>query len=468
MDINNVTIKDIKKLFSKGELTSVDLVLYYLDRIAKIDQGKIKYNSVFEVNPDAIHIARQKDYERSIGNDKGIMHGIPVLLKDNINTGDLTHTTAGANILKNHYANEDAVLVKQLRKEGAIILGKTNLTEFACFKSFDGVNGYSSLGGYVLCPWNIKEDPSGSSTGSAVAVSLNLVPVAVGTETLGSIMSPASKNGVVGLKPTVGLISRRGIVPISNTTDTAGPFGKNITDVSYLLSALRCNDKRDKITLSKDKKFIDYTQFLIKNNLEGKRIGIVKNNFDNLSYLEKQSFNSILKSLRNKGVNIIDIDLKQPKNVLPVLYNEFKATINSYLSNEGLEITLKDIIEYNKNNEKDNLKYGQQVFLDVENKTSGRMNEIEYIDSLKERDYFIKYINEIFETNNIEMLYFTTFTSIGAFCGFPTLSMPIGLNESNMPIGTFFLSQKYREDILINFAYNLEQDLKLDMNPLKK
>lgn len=467
MNLEHATIKEIKALFYDGDLTSTALVLYYLDRIASIDQGDIKYNSVFEINPDALHIATQKDYERNMGRVNGVLHGIPVLLKDNINTGDKTHTTAGANILKKHFALKDAKLVKQLRKEGAIILGKTNLTEFACFKSFDGVNGYSSLGGYVLCPWDIKEDPSGSSTGSAVAAALNFAPVTVGTETLGSIMSPSAKNGVVGLKPTIGLISREGIVPISATTDTAGPIAKTVTDVAYLLSGLRCNDPFDPITLSKKDEFVDYTKYSVKGSLEGKSIGIVRNHFDKLSKLEQAAFDKVVNVLKNKGANIVAIELDEPKTVLPVLYNEFKATLNHYLYKEDLDLTLSDIIKYNQQNEKENLKYGQQVFLDVEDKTSGRMNEPEYIASLQERNLFTLKVNQLFDDEKLDMLYFANFTSIGAFCGYPTLTLPIGFNEKKLPIGTFFLANKYREDILIEIAYNIEQDLNLKIDPLK-
>lgn len=468
MNLEYATIKEIKALFYDGDLTSTDLVLYYLDRIATIDQGEPKYNSVFEVNPDALHIAAQKDYERNMGKVDGVLHGIPVLLKDNINTGDKTHTTAGANILKEHYALKDAKLVKQLRKEGAIILGKTNLTEFACFKSFDGVNGYSSLSGFVLCPWDIKEDPSGSSTGSAVAAALNFAPVTVGTETLGSIMSPSAKNGVVGLKPTIGLISREGIVPISATTDTADPIGRTVSDVAYLLSGLRCNDKFDPITLTKKDEFVDYTKYLVIDNLQRKKVGLIKNHFDKLSIKEQKAYETVIETLKLKGVETIEIELEEPKNVLPVLYNEFKATLNSYLSNEGLKLTLKDIIKYNEANSEENLKYGQQVFLDVENKTSGKMNELEYIESLKERNVFYHKIDQLFDDEKIDMLYFANFTSIGAFCGFPTLTIPIGLNEKKMPIGTFFLARKFREDILLHLAYNIEQSLNLKMNPLNQ
>lgn len=467
MEIKNLSIKEMKENLEKGLLTSEELVVYYLDRIAKIDQGDTKYNSVFEVNPDAIHIARQRDYERANNSENGIMHGIPVLLKDNINTGDKTHTTAGARILKNHYALKDAKLVETLREQGAIILGKTNLTEFACFKTFEGVNGYSSLGGQVLCPWDINADPSGSSTGSAVAVSLRLAPVAVGTETLGSIMSPSQRNGVVGIKPTIGLISREGIIPISNTTDTAGPMGTSVSDVAYLLSALRCFDETDPITLAKERKLVHYTNYLTTDNIKGKKVGIVRNRYDVIGEDEKKHFEKTIDIFKKLGIETIELEVDEPKNVLPVLYNEFKATLNNYLNKENLRITLKDIIKFNQTFPKDNLKYGQQVFIDVDNKTSGRMNEPQYIDSIKERSFFIKYINEVFDSNHIDLIYFSSFTSIGAFCGFPTLTLPIGINKDNLPIGTFFLAKHNQEDKLIHIAYNVEKELSLKFDPLK-
>ena len=196
-------IFEIKNDLESGKITSYDLVLSLLDRIANVDQGEVKFNSILEINPDALNIAKALDFERSNGKVRGLMHGIPVVLRDNINTGDKMHTTAGSISLKKNFASKDAFIVKRLRDEGAVILGKANLTEFANFMSYNMRNGYSSLGGEVLCPWNLKHDPSGSSAGSAVSVTLNLTPVSIGSETGGSIMSPSMQNGVVGMKPTI-------------------------------------------------------------------------------------------------------------------------------------------------------------------------------------------------------------------------------------------------------------------------
>jgi len=469
INLLDMTILEMQKAMEDKSLTAHAIVLYYLNRIAKIDNGETKYNSVFEVNPDALNIARKLDLERENNIVRSNMHGIPVLLKDNINTGDKMHTTAGANILKDHYAKNDAFITKTLRDRGAIILGKTNLTELACFKSFDGVNGYSSLSGYVLCPWDIKEDPSGSSTGSAVSVSLNLTPVSIGTETGGSIISPSMKNGVVGIKPTIGFVSRTGIVPISSTLDTAGPMAKNVSDAAVLLSAIRGNDESDPVTCTKENENIVYSQFLKLGDLKGKRVGIDKTNYEKLSPLRQQAFNKILDILKTQGVEIIDaLNIEQTKSIYDVMKYEFKKTISNYLTNEGLNLTLKDIIEYNQKNSKDNLKYGQAVLLDVQNTTSGRLNEKEYIESLQERDEKKELLEKVFKDNKLDMIYFASYTSLGPHCGFPTISMPIGLDESNMPIGTYFLAPMFKEGTLLNIAFNIEQRLDLKLNPLKK
>ncbi len=469
IDIINSTILELQTALESKKLTSYDLVLFYLDRIAKIDNGEKQYNSVFEINPDALNIAKMLDKERSEYHVRSDMHGIPVLLKDNINTGDKMRTTAGANILKNHYAKEDAFIAKTLRDRGAIIIGKTNLTELACFKSFNTVNGFSSLSGYVLCPWNIKEDPSGSSTGSAVSVSLNLAPVSIGTETGGSIMSPSSKNGVVGIKPTIGMVSRRGIVPISSTLDTAGPMAKNVSDAAVLLSCIRGNDELDPVTNIKDNNNIVYTKYLKLNNLKGNRVGIDKTNFEKLSPKRQEAFNKVINTLESLGVTIVDnLNIIQTKQIYHVMKYEFKKCINSYLSNEGLNLTLKDIVKYNQDNAKYNLKYGQKVLEDALYNTSGRLIEDEYIEAIKERNEAKLNLEKTFKDNKLNMIYFANYTSLGPHCGFPTLNLPIGLDEDNMPIGTYFLAPMFKEGTLINIAYNIEQKLKIKLNPLEK
>lgn len=469
MNLLDMTIKDMQIALSSGHITSEEIVLFYLKRIADIDQGDVKYNSVFEVNPDAIYWAKQRDFERLNGEVRSMMHGIPVLVKDNINTAGKMRTTAGANILKNHYAKDDAAIIETLHEQGAIILGKTNLTELACFKSFNTVNGFSSLSGYVLCPWNIEEDPSGSSTGSAVSVRLQLAPVSIGTETGGSIMSPSMKNGVVGLKPTIGYVSRRGIVPISSTLDTAGPMGTTVTDVAILLESIRNIDPLDPVTCTKPKTKVTYQSLLKPGGLEGKRIGIDTTRLEELSQKRQDAFHHVIDVMKQAGAEIIEnLNITQTKLIYHVMKYEFKHAIESYLHSEGLPLTLQDIIQFNEEDAKANLKYGQEVLYDVQNNTSGRMIEKEYIDALEERQQAIQSLNKVFTDHNLDMIYFANYTSLGPHCGYPTLSIPIGLDEKGMPIGTYFLAPHYKESTLLHIGYDLEQLLQVTLNPLEK
>lgn len=471
-DVIEKNIIEIQEALSTGKITSRDLVLEYIKRISSIDQGFIKYNSVLEVNPDALNIASVLDKERSLGKIRGLMHGIPILLKDNINTFDKMHTTAGSLSFKDNFANYDATIVSQLRKSGAIILGKANLTEFANFMSYNMRNGYSSLGKEVLCPFNLDEDPSGSSAGSAVSVTLNLAPVSIGTETGGSIISPSMQNGVVGLKPTMGLISRTGIVPISSTLDTAGPIAKNVTDAAILLSVIRSNDSEDPITLEKVDEFVNYKNQLKIDGLKGARIAIDMTRYEKLSPLRQKAFNDTVEVMRNAEAHIIEnLEINQTQFVFYVMKYEFKRNINKYLSTLGTNTkmkTLKDIIDYNRDNDKSCLKYGQKLLEDCEYNTSGNMNEEEYYKGMEEREQTIKSLDKIFEDNNLDMIYFASYTSLGPHCGFPSMTMPIGIDEKNIPIGTYFLAQRYKEENLLKIGYSLEQIIKKRINPLEK
>ncbi len=458
-------ILTLQKKMEDGSLSSYEITSFYLNRIQTIDQGEINYNSVYMINPDALDIAKSLDKERKQGKIRSKMHGIPVLLKDNINTKDKTTTTAGANILKDHIAAYDASIVETLRAQGAVILGKTNLTELACFKTFTGINGFSSLGGQVLCPWDINEDPSGSSTGSAVATALRLAPVAIGTETGGSIMSPSMKNGIYGLKPTMGLVPRTGILPISSTLDTAGPMANHISDIAVLLSSMKSNDPKDLVTLNKDDIYTDYTKYLHTNNV--KRIGLVNMSAYTIPHGHKEIFESTSKSLTSLGYELINIDVEEVKQIYQIMLYEFKHEINRYFKHEGLDITLKSMIAYNELHPDENLKYGQQVLLDAE-KTSGNKNEDAYINALNEREAFTHKMEKLFKDNNIDLLYFVHYTSIGPECGFPTLSMPLGYNDQDMPIGSYFLAPKYMESSLIEVGHKLEKHLNKTFDPLKK
>jgi amidase len=470
-DVVEKNILEIQDALNNGIITSRELVLIYMNRIANIDNGTPKYNSVLEVNPDALNIASVLDKERREGKIRGLMHGIPVLLKDNINTFDKMHTTAGSLALKDNFANYDATITKSLREKGAIILGKANLTEFANFMTYNMRNGYSSLGKEVLCPYNLDEDPSGSSAGSAVSVTLNLTPVSIGTETGGSIMSPSTKNGVVGIKPTLGFVSRTGIVPISSTLDTAGPIAKNVTDAAILLSAIRGNDSSDIITLEKEDKFIDYSKYLDKDGLIGARIGIDTTNLDKLSKAKQDAFNNNLKVMEKAGAVIIDnLNIKQTEFIFNVMKYEFKRNINTYLSTLGTNTkikTLKEIIAFNRDNHLSCLKFGQLLLEECEYNTSGKMNEPEYFEGIEEREKAIKSIDKIFKDSKLDMIYFASYTSLGPHCGYPTMTIPSGIDTDNIPIGTYFLAPKYKEENLIKIGYALEQIINKRINPIK-
>jgi len=466
------TIQDIKTAFQKNELTSYELTKMYLDRIASIDQGNPKYNSILEVNPDALFEARIKDQERQHNKAKGILHGIPVILKDNINTLGKMHTTAGSLALQDTFAPYDAEIARRLKDEGAIILGKANLTEFANFMTIGMRNGYSSLGKQVLCPYNTAVDPSGSSAGSAVSVTLNLTPISIGTETGGSIMSPSMQNGVVGLKPTMGLVSRTGIVPISSTLDTAGPMGKNVADVALLLSAIRSNDPEDPITNEKPDSKVNYTKDLDKKDPKSLRIGLNLDNYDKLSSNRKTAFKNLVDRLQKAGVEIVDdIKVEQSTRIYHVMLYEFKRVFNHYLSTLGSSSkysNLRDIIEFNRDNQKEALKYGQVILEEVLYKTSGRCNESNYIEALTEREYLTKALNKIFDEHKLDVLYFANYTSLGPHCGFPTMTVPIGKDELNIPIGTYLLAKKYDEQTLLQVGQLIERLIKGRINPITK
>lgn len=470
-NIEEKNIKDIKKAFKNNELTSEGLVLTLLDRISNIDQGEIKFNSILEVNPDALTEAVKCDYERKKGLNKGFLHGIPVLLKDNINTKGKMHTTAGSIALKDNFASYDAKIVERLKQEGAIILGKTNLTEFANFMAYNMRNGFSSLGREVLCPYNIDTDPSGSSAGSAVSVALNLAPLAIGTETGGSIMSPSMKNGIVGIKPTIGLVSRTGIIPISSTLDTAGPMAKNVYDAALLLSALRCNDINDPITTAKDDYTEDYTQYLFNTDVKDLKIGVCFDNIDKLSQKRQDKAYEIIKVLKENKIKVIEnIKVPTPSKIVEIMIYEFKRLINKYLSecNNIPVKTLEDIINFNIKNSEIALKYGQEMLENVQNISSGRLNEKKYFDALLERELMTKDLEHIFTKNNFDIIYFVNYTSLGPMCGFPTITIPIGLDEENIPIGMYMLANKNREDLMINAASHIEKIVGNRINPLKK
>ena len=336
--MNEVTIDQLQKKMQSGTLTSESITAMYLKRIREIDKAGPKLNSVIEINPDALEIARSLDKERKAGKVRGPLHGIPVLIKDNINTGDKMMTTAGSLALKGNHAKKDAFIIKQLRASGAVLLGKTNLSEWANFRSTHSASAWSSRGGQTRCPYILDRNPSGSSAGSGSAASANLCTLAIGTETDGSIVSPASVNGLVGIKPTVGLWSRSGIIPISATQDTAGPMARTVKDAAILLGALTGIDDADAVTgESRNKPFTDYTRFLDNDGLKGKRIGIEKSHLKGDERIVKL-FQMAIDMMKIVGATIVEVDLMKPINdigkaeLTVLLMYEFKDGLNKYFT----------------------------------------------------------------------------------------------------------------------------------------
>jgi len=472
LDTAYASIHEVHQAYKKKEITVTEVVLQFLSRIAKLDSGADGLKSVIEINPDAIFIAKSLDYKMKELDSLPPLFGIPILLKDNINTKDRMHTTAGSVALADNYAPYDAHIVKLLREAGALILGKANMTEFANYMSRDGMpSGYSSRGGQVLNPYNRDESPSGSSSGSAVAVAAGLCTVSIGTETSGSILHPAWKNGVVGIKPTIGLVSRSGIVPISSTHDTAGTMTQTVTDAAILLSVIAGVSSCDAATLSFPVAH-NYTKYLDPNSLKGCRIGINRSQkLENFSLQEEEKavFDNLCKIVESAGAILVDnVNIDSNFSIGKIMRNEFKACMNYYLSTLGDSTkikTLKDIVEYNQVYASVALKYGQSILIDAENNTSGTMTEPEYLEALLERETSIVELDKLFDDNSIDIMLCETFTNIAPFTGFPSISIPIGQKTDALPIGSYWIARRFDEATLIKIAYAVEQALNLCIKP---
>jgi amidase len=470
-----ITIDEMQEKMNNGELTSKDLVQMYLNRIAKFDQQGPKINSVLEINPDALQIAAALDAERKGKGQRGPLHGIPVLIKDNIDTKDKMHTSAGSLALENSYAQADSFVAAKLRSAGAVILGKTNMTEWANFMADGMPSGYSSRGGQVLNPYNPEFVVGGSSSGSGAAIAANFAAVAVGTETSGSILSPASQNSLVGIKPTVGLISRRGIIPIAHTQDTAGPMARTVRDAVLLLNALNVPDEEDPITLTNPLSNVDFTTKLNVNGLKGKRIGIAREKyFDYLGDEKIQVMNNAIQQLSELGAEVVDnvfISSTNREWSYDVLTYEFKTDLNAYLKNLHPSYpirSLKDVIEFNLKHEEKMLKFGQVVLLKAE-ETSGTLTEEAYIKAMEE-DYYHSTENGIdsaMKEYELDAIVFPNNygASIPAKAGYPSITVPAGYSTKGEPIGITFTGLAYSEPELISLAYSFEQGTKARKTP---
>jgi len=483
-ELVEVTIPQLQAKMKAGQLTSRRIVEMYLERIKQVDT---KTRSVLELNPDALAIADQMDKERKKGKLRSQLHGIPVLIKDNIDTADKMHTTAGSLALVDAPTpKQDAFIAQQLRNAGAVILGKTNLSEWANFRSTRSISGWSGRGGQTNNPYFLDQNPCGSSSGSGVSVSANLCAAAVGTETNGSIICPSVTNGVVGIKPTVGLVSRSGIIPISHSQDTAGPMARTVTDAAIMLNALAGTDKQDAATMEADKRRAkDYTKFLDLQGLKGARLGLVtfppQRNLD----AWKSYYQPFFDSLRDAGATVVDVKFPDFGSTAgtdrtAVLQFEFKADLNKYLATRGgTYSTLEQLIKFNEDNKDKELpKFGQEIF--VNSQARADLTDKAYLDALAKirKQTREDGIDALLAKDKLDALVGPTSGaawSIAAVAGYPSITVPLGLREApaaaaagNLPAtpatvqttGMFFFGAPWSEPALIKYAYAFEQKTK--------
>jgi amidase len=487
------TISDLQEKMESGDLTARRLVELYTERISEVDKNGPYLNSVMELNPDALSIADTLDDERKAGKLRGALHGIPILIKDNIDTADRMQTTSGSLALEGHSAAKDAFLVKQLRKAGALILGKTNLSEWANFRGKRSISGWSSRGGLTRNPYVLDRSACGSSSGSGVAVAANLCVAAVGTETDGSIICPSQTNGIVGIKPTLGLISRSGIIPIAHSQDTAGPMARTVEDAAILLGAMTGVDGRDPATKgSRKRNPSNYTKFLDRDGLRGARIGVTRNmagtNPRVLKILEH-----CIEVMKHLGAIIVDpADLpnfdKFGKTEIEVLHYEFKADLNKYLKLLDGTVpvhSMQDVIKFNEENSHRVMPYfGQEHMVEAQERKSLRdkkyrdalaknlrLTRKEGIDAVMRKHklealitpsggpaWMIDLVNGDANTWDMES------TSPPAVAGYPHITVPAGY-IFGLPVGISFIAQAWQEPALIRFAYAFEQATQFRRQP---
>jgi amidase len=482
-ELDEITITKLRDGMNAGRFSAHSLVRKYLARIRAIDAAGPSLRSVIEINPDALAIATALDRERKQRGPRGMLHGVPVLIKDNIDTADRMATTAGSLALVGVNPARDAFLVERLRAAGAVILGKSNLSEWANIRSTRSSSGWSARGGLTRNPYALDRNTSGSSSGSAAAVAASLCVVAVGTETDGSIVSPSSINGIVGIKPTVGLVSRTGIIPISHTQDTAGPMARTVRDASILLCALAGVDAGDPATAAgSGHALADYTQHLDPKSLQGARIGVARNYFgfhDGVDAVMQTALDVIRKS----GATLVDpadlpnMDKLNDPELLVLLY-ELKADLNAYLAQRGSNArvhSLQEVIEFNERNRVREMPYfGQDLFLKAEAK--GPLSSTEYVDALAtcRRLARTEGIDAVMDGHKLDAIVAPTdgpswltdlvlgdhplgsSSSAAAVAGYPSVTVPAGF-VSGLPIGISFFGRAWSEATLIGFAYAFEQ-----------
>jgi len=488
-------IFDDESLFSlqnkmnNNELTSVKLTTMYLNRIKQIDKKGPKLNSILEINPDAIEMAKKADELRKTSGQTSFLLGIPILLKGNIDTLDKMSSNAGSFALNKVIAKDDAFIVKKLRKAGAVILGKTNLSEWANFRSTRSSSGWSSVGGQTRNPYSLDRSPCGSSSGSAVAVSANLCTVSIGTETDGSVVCPSGINGIVGIKPTIGLVSRSGIIPISCSQDTAGPMARTVSEAASLLTVMAGKDKTDKTTLNKEHG-VDYTKFLQKNSLKGMRIGVARQYCGFHEEVDKIITNSINSIDKEGGIVIDNINFdnleQMGKDEFTVLLFEFKETLNNYLKNSNVPSnanSLSKLIELNKKLSPKIMPYFKQEIFEMAEKTNG-LESKKYQKALanSKKNAGKEGIDKVMKEFNLDAIIAPTngpawkidlitgdhflggSSDLAAISGYPSITVPAGFVHT-LPIGISFIGKAFEEGKLISIAYSFEQKTKVRKSP---
>ena len=489
-ELDEVTVGELQEGMKSGKFTAHSVAQKYLDRISEIDKQGPAINSIIEMNPDALSIADSLDDERKSKGPRGPLHGIPVLIKDNIGTSDRMMTTAGSLALSGFTPTKDSGVARRLREAGALILGKTNLSEWANFRSNSSSSGWSGRGGQTHNPYATDRNPCGSSSGSGAAASANLAAITIGTETDGSIVCPSSANGVVGIKPTVGLVSRAGIIPISHSQDTAGPICRTVADAAALLSVVAAVDADDAATrVASRKAYPDYTRFLDKGGLRGARIGVVRKLFfmhDKLDPVMKAA----LDAMKSEGAILVDpvaVDtlgkFDASENI--VLQYEFKADMHRYLAQfpNAPVHSLKEIIEFNeRNHDKELLYFGQEVM--VESEKRGPLTDKAYVDALAKNHLLARQqgIDAVMDKYKLDALVAPTggpawvtdlvngdhdtggSSSPAAVAGYPNINVPAGF-VFRLPVGISFFGRAWSEPVLIKIAYAFEQTTQVRRPP---
>lgn len=487
-------IEELQARMSSGQVTARQIVERYLARIEAVDRNGPAIRSIIETNPDALEIADRLDRERAASGPRGPLHGIPILLKDNIDTADQMQTTAGSLALAGVRRSRDAFVAAKLRAAGAVLLGKANMSEWANFRSTHSSSGWSARGGQALNPYALDRTPAGSSSGSASAVAASLAAASVGTETDGSILSPASANSVVGIKPTVGLTSRAGVIPVAHSQDTVGPFGRTVADATLLLGVLAGADPRDPATQAAGTMGqADYTRFLDPDGLRGVRLGVARELYFGYSEKADAVVETALEAMRALGAELVDPaniptarQIKASESEREVLLYEFKADLNAYLAGLGPDApvrTLEELIAFNEDHAEQEMPYfGQEIFIMAQAK--GSLTDQAYLDMLEQNRQLARTlgIDAVMQKFQLDALVMPTISppwkidlidgdykmggsaQPAALAGYPAITVPAGY-AFGLPVGVTFMGRAFSEPKLIQLAYAFEHATRLRRAP---